>query len=248
MDETTIADEGQGGGHGRAGHRPRSERLTRAGGQPEGLSLAQIASEVGLARSTVQRIVAALAAEEFVTEAQPGRGVANWRRSCRASRLRISSNLTEILHPHLPRLREEVGETVDLSVLSGGSAFSSTRFRVNSGWSRYRPSANDFLCTARPTARQFFLLQQTGRGRPYRQELAEHPDHPSPTADACFARSKRHAAASRLRYRRAYRWHQRRRRRYARRLRTADRDLDTCALATIRDRAGLPFAGARRLS
>src|ERR1700757_5018266 len=44
-------------------------------GSPEGLSLAQIAREVGLARSTVQRIVAALATEDFVTEAQPGRGV-----------------------------------------------------------------------------------------------------------------------------------------------------------------------------
>ena len=40
-----------------------------------GLSLGQIAREIGLARSTVQRIVAALATEDFVTEAQPGRGV-----------------------------------------------------------------------------------------------------------------------------------------------------------------------------
>lgn len=44
-------------------------------GRPEGLSLGQIAKEVDLARSTVQRIVAALAAEDFVTEAQPGHGV-----------------------------------------------------------------------------------------------------------------------------------------------------------------------------
>ena len=33
--------------------------------RPEGLSLGQIAKEVGLARSTVQRIVAALAAEKI---------------------------------------------------------------------------------------------------------------------------------------------------------------------------------------
>ena len=44
-------------------------------GRPDGLSLGQIAKEVGLARSTVQRIVAALAQEDFVVEAQPGRGV-----------------------------------------------------------------------------------------------------------------------------------------------------------------------------
>ena len=39
---------------------------------PGGLSLGQIAKSVGLARSTVQRIVAALAAEDFVIAAGPG--------------------------------------------------------------------------------------------------------------------------------------------------------------------------------
>jgi DNA-binding IclR family transcriptional regulator len=90
-------------------------------GRPEGLSLAQIAREVGLARSTVQRIVAALATEDFVTEAQPGRGVRIGPGLARIA-ASISSNITEILHPHLVALRDEVGETVDLSILSGGSA------------------------------------------------------------------------------------------------------------------------------
>jgi len=49
-------------------------RTDNAAIAPTGLSLGQIAKEVGLARSTVQRIVAALAAEDFVTEAQPGHG------------------------------------------------------------------------------------------------------------------------------------------------------------------------------
>src|SRR6187399_3203109 len=39
--------------------------------QPAGLSLGQIAQRVALARSTVQRIVAALAAERFVIAASP---------------------------------------------------------------------------------------------------------------------------------------------------------------------------------
>src|SRR5216683_304471 len=39
--------------------------------EPAGLSLAQIAQRVGLARSTVQRIVAALATEKFLIAASP---------------------------------------------------------------------------------------------------------------------------------------------------------------------------------
>jgi DNA-binding IclR family transcriptional regulator len=90
-------------------------------GKPEGLSLGQIAKEVGLARSTVQRIVAALANEDFVVEAQPGRGVRIGPGLVRIA-ASLSSNFTDILHPHLVALRDEVGETVDLSILSGGSA------------------------------------------------------------------------------------------------------------------------------
>ena len=76
---------------------------------------------MGLARSTVQRIVAALATEDFVAEAQPGRGVRIGPGLARIA-ASLSSNFTEILHPHLVALRDEVGETVDLSILSGGSA------------------------------------------------------------------------------------------------------------------------------
>jgi DNA-binding IclR family transcriptional regulator len=90
-------------------------------GHPEGLSLAQIAREVGLARSTVQRIVAALASEDFVAEAQPGRGVRIGPGLARIA-ASLSANLVELLHPHLVALGEAVDETVDLSVLSGGSA------------------------------------------------------------------------------------------------------------------------------
>jgi DNA-binding IclR family transcriptional regulator len=90
-------------------------------GRPDGLSLGQIAKEVGLARSTVQRIVAALAAEEFVAEAQPGHGVRIGPGLARIA-ASLSSNYGEILRPHLVALRDHVAETVDLSILSGGSA------------------------------------------------------------------------------------------------------------------------------
>jgi DNA-binding IclR family transcriptional regulator len=83
----------------------------------DGLSLAQIAEEVGLARSTVQRIVAALQAEGWVAPASPN------------ARVRIGPGLAEFavaaekgdhtraIHPLLEQLSRELQETVDLAVL-----------------------------------------------------------------------------------------------------------------------------------
>lgn len=99
----------------------RAAKILRAlEGQPHGLSLGQIARSVDLARSTVQRIVAALIAEEFLTKAGPedvriGPGLLRIVAS-------IGSDLSKAIKQQLARLGEEVGETVDLSVLSGGSA------------------------------------------------------------------------------------------------------------------------------
>ena len=118
-DETTGESAGSGAG---IQVIARAAKVLRAlESRPDGLSLAEIAKQVGLARSTVQRIVTALAAEEFVTEAQPGRGVRIGGGLARIA-ASLGSNIAEILRPHLHVLCEEVGETVDLSVLSGGSA------------------------------------------------------------------------------------------------------------------------------
>jgi DNA-binding IclR family transcriptional regulator len=87
---------------------------------PNGLSLGQIAKSVGLARSTVQRIVAALMTEDFVTSTGPGQvRIGTGLLRIAAS---IGSNSSDIIRPHLLALGDDVGETVDLSVLSGGSA------------------------------------------------------------------------------------------------------------------------------
>jgi DNA-binding IclR family transcriptional regulator len=119
VDETTGEDERAGLG---VQVIARAASVLRAlEGKPEGLSLGHIAKEVGLARSTVQRIVAALATEGFVIEAQPGHGVRIGPGLARIA-ASLSSNTAEILHPHLVALRDQVGETVDLSILSGGSA------------------------------------------------------------------------------------------------------------------------------
>ena len=90
-------------------------------GHSEGLSLAQIAKEVGLARSTVHRIVNALEAEKFLTSTTNGRirlglglaPLAAW----------VNSELRYQLHSFLESLSREVNETVDLAVLDEDQVF-----------------------------------------------------------------------------------------------------------------------------
>lgn len=99
-----------------------AEILRSLKGHPEGLSLSQISKEVGLARSTVHRIVNALAAEDFVTAASPngrirlGLGLtplAAW----------VNSELRHQLRPYLEQLSHEANETVDLAVLDRDRVF-----------------------------------------------------------------------------------------------------------------------------
>jgi DNA-binding IclR family transcriptional regulator len=142
------------------------------------LSLGQIAKEVGLARSTVQRIVAALANEDFVAEAQPGRGVRIGPGLARIAQS-LSSNLTEILHQHLVALRDEVGETVDLSILSGGSAVfvdqipGQRRLVALSGIGERFP----LHCTANGKAILACFAKEDATIL-IRKSVAEHRDHP----------------------------------------------------------------------
>ncbi|MGY3149282.1 DNA-binding IclR family transcriptional regulator [Bradyrhizobium sp. USDA 3397] len=147
-------------------------------GKPEGLSLGQIARELGLARSTVQRIVAALATEDFVTEAEPGRGVRIGPGLARIA-ASLSSNFTEILHPHLVALRDEVGETVDLSILSGGSAVfidqipGQQRLVALSGIGERFP----LHCTANGKA-ILSCFSRDDSAKLIEKSAAEHPEHP----------------------------------------------------------------------
>ena len=90
-------------------------------GEPEGLSLGQISQRVGLARSTVQRIVDALRSEQFVIAASPTAGV---RLGPALIRLAASASVEfdHITRPILAELAKITSETVDLSVLKGNSA------------------------------------------------------------------------------------------------------------------------------
>lgn len=144
---------------------------------PNGLSLGQIAKSVGLARSTVQRIVAALMAEDFVTSTGPGQvriGIGLLRIAAS-----VGSNSTDIIRPHLLALGDDVGETVDLSVLSGGSAVF-----VDQVPGRHR-------LTALSAVGERFPLHCTANGKAVlacfspeesteliEKSLVEHPDYP----------------------------------------------------------------------
>lgn len=90
-------------------------------GEADGLTLGQIARRVGLARSTVQRIIDALREEDFVIAASPTAGV---RLGPALIRLAASARVDfdHITRPIMTELSQTVGETVDLSVLKGRSA------------------------------------------------------------------------------------------------------------------------------
>lgn len=86
---------------------------------PDGLSLSELALAVGMAKSTVHRLVSALEAEEFVTPAGAGkihlgRGIARLGAATRGG-------LRDHIRPFLVRLQQELEETVDLSVLDAAS-------------------------------------------------------------------------------------------------------------------------------
>jgi DNA-binding IclR family transcriptional regulator len=86
--------------------------------EKNGLSLGQIAKRVSLPRSTVQRIVYALADENMLIAATP-----NARVALGPAILRLAANtnfdFANFVHPHLESLAQATGETVDLSMQRG---------------------------------------------------------------------------------------------------------------------------------
>jgi DNA-binding IclR family transcriptional regulator len=93
-----------------------AEILRALEGEPEGLSLGEIAARLGLPRSTVHRIVSALEAERLVSSGvQRGRvrlGPGLYRLAATALK-----SLSQTLHPHLVKLSRSLDETVDLAIL-----------------------------------------------------------------------------------------------------------------------------------
>lgn len=85
---------------------------------PAGQSLGQIAASVGLPRSTVQRIVAALQAERLVI-ADGKRGGLRLGPEVSALAAATRYNVVESCRLLLSELAQETGETADLSVMRG---------------------------------------------------------------------------------------------------------------------------------
>lgn len=96
--------------------------LRALGKNPEGLSLAAIAQEVDLPRSTVQRIINALVEERLVEHVGPGGGV----RLGPALGQLINQSQTDIItltKPYLQELSNDLQESVCLSALSGDQVY-----------------------------------------------------------------------------------------------------------------------------
>ncbi len=87
-------------------------------GEPQGLSLGQLASRLDLPRSTVQRIVMALAAEGLLVSASRHLGV---RLGPEFLRLAASSrrDLRREVEPYMQQIFDATEETVDCAVLDG---------------------------------------------------------------------------------------------------------------------------------
>lgn len=92
--------------------------LRLLGQETEGLSLGQIANRVALPRSTVQRIVAALALEGFISVEKGNAGIRlgpEIQSLAQASAAAIRDRLL----PLMKQISELTGETVDLAMLEG---------------------------------------------------------------------------------------------------------------------------------
>jgi DNA-binding IclR family transcriptional regulator len=83
---------------------------------PDGLSLGEIAKTVGLPRSTVQRIVDALARENMVTAASVSRGV-RLGPALVALGAAARFQIADLARPTIEAISRVTGETVDLAIL-----------------------------------------------------------------------------------------------------------------------------------
>ena len=178
MDEEPMGEEEKSAGLGVQVIARAAGVLRALEGRTEGLSLGQIAKQVGLPRSTVQRIVAALVTEDFVTEARPGHGVRIGPGLARIA-ASLSSSFTDILHPYLVALRDEVGETVDLSILSGGSVVFIDQIPGKQRLVALSAIGERFPlhCTANGKAILACFAKEDA-AKLIEKSLVEHPDHP----------------------------------------------------------------------
>ncbi|ORT57056.1 IclR family transcriptional regulator [Streptomyces sp. CB03238] len=114
VDEQTRAGRGTTGGIQVIARAAEVLRLLQAA--PSGLTQAEVVERIGLAKSTVHRILGALEAEGLVTLAG-NRGRYRLGPEVRRMAASVRSALVVDLRPYLEELARELRETVDLSVL-----------------------------------------------------------------------------------------------------------------------------------
>ncbi len=110
-------------GHGKSQEKSQVQVIARAAAilraleeQSAGLSLGQIAQRVNLARSTVQRIVAALESEKLVIAASPAGRVRLGPTILRLA-ASVRTDFVSIAKPFLVKLSHDLRETVDLATV-----------------------------------------------------------------------------------------------------------------------------------
>lgn len=163
----------------------RAASILRALGQSKGsLSLGQLARLTNLPRSTVQRIVAALAAEGFVSSGDGSGGVMI---GTGIKRLAWAANdiPKELIAPHLRALGADVGETVDLAILSGGSAEFIDQVQGSQRLVALSAIGERFPlhCTANGKA-ILACFSQVDADALIEKSITEHPEHPASQRDA----------------------------------------------------------------
>lgn len=90
-------------------------------GEPNGLTLGELATRVTLARSTVQRIVKALLDERLLMTAGPMAGVTLGPMLVRLA-AGVTIDVVQLARPYLEMLSRQLDETVDLSMVDGDHA------------------------------------------------------------------------------------------------------------------------------
>ncbi len=152
--------------------------LRTLAGEAEGLSLAEIARAVSLPRSTVHRIVSALADEGFVMAASPSAKV-----RLGPAFIQLAASLDydskKMLRPFLSEISRELQDTVDLAIPRGGSVLF-----VDQVIGRQRLVVVSeigerfaFHCTANGKA-LLALMSDSDAERTIDRSLKEHPDQP----------------------------------------------------------------------
>lgn len=89
--------------------------------ESQGMSLGEIASRVNLPRSTVQRIVTALADEQLLIAATPRSKVKLGPALIRLARA-TNDEIDKIARPFMDALSKDINETIDLSIIQGKTA------------------------------------------------------------------------------------------------------------------------------